>query len=88
MSKLSLKCIKCNKSFDRLRTFHAHKNICTGLDKFKCSGCGLCFIDNKKARNHMYNCRKKFTCRRCSMTFHDWKLLLNHCKIAHPIDRM
>ena len=34
-----------------------HMNICTGLDKFKCSGCGLCFVD-KKAHNHMYNCRK------------------------------
>ena len=46
--KSSLKCIKCNKSFDKLHTFHAHENICTGLDKFKCSVCGLCFVDKKK----------------------------------------
>ena len=45
--KSSLKCTKCNKSFDKLCTFHAHENICTGLDKFKCSGCGLCFVDKK-----------------------------------------
>ena len=78
--KSSLKCIKC----DKLCTFHAHENICAGLAKFKWSGCGLCFVDKKKAHNHMYNCRKKFTCRRCSVPFCDWKLLLNHCKIAHP----
>ena len=80
----SLICLKCNKSFDKLCTFQAHGNICAGLDKFKCSVCGLCFSDKKKAHNHMYNCRKKFTCRRCSMPFHDWKLLVNHCKLAHP----
>ena len=45
--KTSLKCIKHNKSFDKPCAFHAHENICKGLDKFKCSGCGLCFVDKK-----------------------------------------
>ena len=83
MCKTSLKCTKCDKSFDKLCTFHGHVNICAGLDKPKFSGCGLCFVD-KKAYNHMYNCRKKFTCKRCSLPFRDLKLLLNHCKIVHP----
>ena len=44
----SLKCLKCNKSFDKLCTFQAHENICTGLDKFKCSVCGSCFTDKNR----------------------------------------
>ena len=48
MCKTSLKCIKCDKLFDTLCTFHGHVNICDGLDKFKCSGCGLCFVDKKR----------------------------------------
>ena len=46
--KCSLKCRKCDKSFDKLHTFHAHGNICSGLGKFKCSCCGLCFVDKKR----------------------------------------
>ena len=80
----SLKCTKCDQMFDKLHTYHGHVNICDGLDKFKCSGCGLCFVDKKKSYNHMYNCRKKLTCKRCSLPFCNWKSLLNHCKIVHP----
>ena len=61
--KSSLKCTKCDQIFNKLHTYHVHVNICDGLDKYKCSGCGLCFIDRKKAYNHMYNCTKKLTCR-------------------------
>ena len=82
--KTSLKCTKCGQMFDKLHTYHGHVNICDDLDKFKCSGCGLCFVDKKKAYNHMHNCRKKLTCKRCSLRFCDWKSLLNHCKIVHP----
>ena len=59
-------------------------NICAGLDKFKCSGCGLCFVDKKRLIIICIIVEKKFTCKRCSLPFHDWKSLLNHCKIVHP----
>ena len=59
--KISLKCTKCDQLFDKLHTYHGYVNIRDGLDKFKCSNCGLCFVDKKKAYNHMYNCRKKLT---------------------------
>ena len=81
--KSSLKCTDCDKSFDKLCTFHAHENICAGLGKFKCSGCGLCLVD-KKRLIIIWIIVEKNPCRRCSLPFCDWKLLLNHCKIVHP----
>ena len=58
--KTSLKCKKCNQIFDKLHIYHAHVSICDGLDKYKCSGWGMCFTDRKKTYNHMYNCRKNW----------------------------
>ena len=46
--KSSLKCTKCDQIFDKLCTYHGHVNICDGLDKFKCSGCGLCFLIKRR----------------------------------------
>ena len=82
--KTSLKCKKCDQIFDKLHICHAYVSICDGLDKYKCSGCGMCFTDRKRNYNYMYHCRKKLTCKRCSLPFREWKSLLNHCEIAHP----
>ena len=49
---------KCHQIFDQLHTYDAYVSMCDGLDRYKCSGCGLCFIDWKKAYNHIYNCKK------------------------------
>ena len=56
--KTSLTCKKCHQKFDKLHTYDAHVSMCDGLDRYKCSGCGLSFIDHKKAYNHIYNCKK------------------------------
>ena len=77
-------CIKCDKIFDTLHTYHAHVSICDGVDRYKCSGCGTCFTDKKKVFNLMYNCQKKWSCKRCNLPFWEWKSLLKHCEIAHP----
>ena len=82
--KNSLTSKKCDKIFDTLHTYDAHVGICNEVDRYKCSGCGTCFMDSKKVYNHMYNCRKKFSCKRCNLPFHEWKSLLKHCEIAHP----
>ena len=46
--KNSLKCQKCAKVFDKLNIYHAHITICDGLDKYKCSGCGMCFSEKSR----------------------------------------
>ena len=70
--------------FHRLSTYNGHVSICDGLNKYKCSGCGMCSTEKRKSYNHMYSCTKKLKCKRCSVAFRDWKSLLNHCKIEHP----
>ena len=45
--RTSLKCKKCKWVFHKLSTHNGHVSICDGLNKYKCSGCGMCFTEKK-----------------------------------------
>ena len=46
--KTSLKCKKYNQIFNKLSTYNGYVSICNDLNKYKCSGCGMCFTEKRR----------------------------------------
>ena len=46
--KTSVKCKNCNQVFNKLSTCNGHVSICDGLNKYKCSSCGMCFTEKRR----------------------------------------
>ena len=81
--KQSLKCEKCEQCSDQVRKYHAHVEVCNGLDKYKCYICQVEFTNCKKCLDHLYK-HNKFKCMMCNFQFKSVQALTKHCDKEHP----
>ena len=80
----SLVCEKCSKSFEVVKWYERHIDICDGNDKFRSYSCGEEYKDGKACYNHTCKCGGKLHCKRCDKKFASWRLLRCHHTTVHP----
>ena len=81
--KQSFQCEICEKCFDQVRRYHAHVDVCNGLDKYKCYICHVEFTNCKKCLDHLYK-HHKFKCKMCHFQFKNVQALTKHFEKEHP----
>ena len=84
MCRKCLVCEKFGKSFQVVKWYERHVDICDGNDKFRCYCCGEAYKDGKACYDHACKCAGKLECKRCDKKFVSWRLLGTHHTTMHP----
>ncbi|XP_056913015.1 zinc finger and BTB domain-containing protein 41-like [Takifugu flavidus] len=90
-NKKTLKCPKCDKSFDRAGKYQSHTRVHTGEKPFQCDIClqrystksNLTFHKKKHSSDEPFQ-KKEHTCPICSKLHASKKTLSKHVKRFHP----
>ncbi|KAK1786793.1 hypothetical protein P4O66_017194 [Electrophorus voltai] len=90
-SKKTLKCPKCDKTFDRIGKYESHTRVHTGEKPFQCDVCLQCYstksnltVHKKKHTSDAPVQRKDHKCPFCNKLHASKKTLSKHVKRFHP----
>ncbi|XP_076829019.1 zinc finger and BTB domain-containing protein 41 [Brachyhypopomus gauderio] len=90
-SKKTLKCPKCDKTFDRIGKYKSHTRVHTGEKPFQCDVCLQCYstksnltVHKKKHTSDAPVQRKEHKCPFCNKLHASKKTLGKHVKRFHP----
>uniref|UniRef100_A0A671KK63 Zinc finger and BTB domain-containing protein 41 n=1 Tax=Sinocyclocheilus anshuiensis TaxID=1608454 RepID=A0A671KK63_9TELE len=90
-NKKTLKCPKCDKTFDRIGKYESHTRVHTGEKPFQCDICFQCYstksnltVHKKKHDSDSPVQRKEHKCPFCNKLHASKKTLSRHVKRFHP----
>ncbi|KAA0718863.1 Zinc finger and BTB domain-containing protein 41 [Triplophysa tibetana] len=90
-NKKTLKCPKCDKTFDRIGKYESHTRVHTGEKPFQCDICLQCYstksnltVHKKKHESNLPIQKKDHQCPFCNKLHASRKTLGRHVKRFHP----
>ncbi|TRY53960.1 hypothetical protein DNTS_029803 [Danionella cerebrum] len=90
-NKKTLKCPKCDKTFNRIGKYKSHTRVHTGEKPFQCDVCLQCYstksnltVHKKKHQDAEPVQRKEHKCHVCNKLHASRKTLIRHVKRFHP----